>query len=595
MSFFVIDSSNSINNTADNNTLGVLSLAAGQNLIILSTGYIMATGAGSNAVFVGASDSDAHVVVDGLILATGSALGSAASQAQIDINGQVYGSMDFFGTFDTVTVGPNGYTSGSLTLNGEISLTNDGTIDSSFFQLDNDAHVTNNSVINGGFFFDGDGVGSSIVNNGTVNGGFDVFFMAPATTAFTIVNHGVWNGDLRMTPGDDTVTNTGTVTGSVFLGNGNNVLDSSNGHINGTITAGAGKDTILAGSENNTISGGGGADTIDGGGGVNTVDYTSNTRGVYIDLGNGIARGGDAAGDHLTHIQNVTGTAKADTLIGDAGDNVLNGLLGNDFIDGGNGNDKLIMLAQGHATLNGGAGNDILEFDNVDPVDFGPTFTTTDKVNGGSGFDTLVLSGGASITLGNSTVVAVENIQMLDADYKLTTADATVAAGQTLQVDATALTSAHVLNFDGSLETDGKFIIEGGEGDDRLTGGAGADRIEGGAGHDIVDGGGGIDTFVFSELVDSPTATEHDTIHSFVDGTDKIDLSAIDADANIVGDQAFTYIGAGAFSHHAAQLQAVQVSTDATKIKVDVNGDANADFQVVLTGIHNLAPTDFIL
>ena len=60
--------------------------------------------------------------------------------------------------------------------------------------------------------------------------------------------------------------------------------------------------------------------------------------------------------------------------------------------------------------------------------------------------------------------------------YNLTTDDATVAGGQTLEVNASALGFPDNLTFDGSAETDGRFTITGGTGNDALTGGAGVRR-----------------------------------------------------------------------------------------------------------------------
>lgn len=62
--------------------------------------------------------------------------------------------------------------------------------------------------------------------------------------------------------------------------------------------------------------------------------------------------------------------------------------------------------------------------------------------------------------------------------------------------------------------------INGGAGNDVLKGGAGADVINGGRDDDMLQGGGGADIFVFSRNAG------HDTIIDYVDGIDKIDLSA---------------------------------------------------------------------
>ena len=55
-----------------------------------------------------------------------------------------------------------------------------------------------------------------------------------------------------------------------------------------------------------------------------------------------------------------------------------------------------------------------------------------------------------------------------------------------------------MLTFNGAAETNGKFAITGGAGNDVLTGGAGADFFTlTSGGNDIANGGNGNDTFSF--------------------------------------------------------------------------------------------------
>ena len=70
---------------------------------------------------------------------------------------------------------------------------------------------------------------------------------------------------------------------------------------------------------------------------------------------------------------------------------------------------------------------------------------------------------------------------------------------------------------------------------------------------------------------------------------DKIDLSAIDADAGTAGDQAFTFIGSGVFTGVAGQLH-----FDLNFVEGDVNGDAVADFRIGVAQ-PTLAATDFFV
>ena len=66
--------------------------------------------------------------------------------------------------------------------------------------------------------------------------------------------------------------------------------------------------------------------------GVDTASYATSKSGVAVSLtlGNGI--GGDAQGDRLVNIENLTGSNYDDTLEGDAGNNKLVGGSGVDTV-----------------------------------------------------------------------------------------------------------------------------------------------------------------------------------------------------------------------------------------------------------------------
>jgi Ca2+-binding RTX toxin-like protein len=129
-----------------------------------------------------------------------------------------------------------------------------------------------------------------------------------------------------------------------------------------------GNDIVHAGAGNDIIIGSAGADQLDGGSGIDTVSYASSTA-VIVDLGSGRSgQGGYAQGDKYVSIENVFGSAYADTLIGNAANNGLSGAAGNDYIDGyagydtldgGDGNDTVVG-GQGNDRLIGGRGNDVL-------------------------------------------------------------------------------------------------------------------------------------------------------------------------------------------------------------------------------------------
>lgn len=184
---------------------------------------------------------------------------------------------------------------------------------------------------------------------------------------------------------------------------------------------------------------------------------------------------------------------------------------------GGAGNDTFIANADADHLV-GGGGNDFFNL--------GATFTAADSIDGGTGGNTLSLNGDYTgvVTFTDTTMVNIQKI-ILGAghNYDLATADANVAAGAVLTVDAHTLAAANSLTFDGSKETNGKFTITGGAGADIITGGFSNDRITGGLGADQLRGGPSHDTFIYTQVADS-TSTTHDLIFDFRATQDKFDL-----------------------------------------------------------------------
>ena len=132
----------------------------------------------------------------------------------------------------------------------------------------------------------------------------------------------------------------------------------------------------------------------------------------------------------------------------------------------------------------------------------------------------------------------------------------------------------------------------GGIGDDILYGDTGSDSLTGGSGADSLFGGSGADTFFFSSTDDSGIeSSARDIIKDFSSTeSDKIDLSAIDANINLEGDQEFTFIGSASFTNlgHQARFSdgILYLTTD---------GDADAEMAIELTNVSSLSSSDFIL
>ncbi|MDP4595117.1 MAG: zinc-dependent metalloprotease [Beijerinckiaceae bacterium] len=140
------------------------------------------------------------------------------------------------------------------------------------------------------------------------------------------------------------------------------------------VTGSSYADIIYGGAGTNNLRGLGGYDTFvgsvggreryDGGTGSDTVTYFLSTSGVNasLNLGYGYGYGGDARLDLYTSIENLTGTAHNDILIGDGGSNILRGLAGNDTLSGAGGTDHFTG-GRGNDEIDGGAGSDYAYFD----------------------------------------------------------------------------------------------------------------------------------------------------------------------------------------------------------------------------------------
>ena len=268
-----------------------------------------------------------------------------------------------------------------------------------------------------------------------------------------------------------------------------------------TLTGDAGINVLSGGAGADVLRGGGGADELDGGDGTDTVSYSTAAAGVTASLAAGqAADDGDGATDSLTSIENLIGSAYADTLIGDAGANVLSGGGGADDLDGGGGTDTASYsaaaagvtanLVVGQATDDGDGGTD--------------TFTSIENLTGSAHDDALdgdaginVIRGGA----GGDTLRGGGGADDLDGGEGTDTATYGAAAGA---VTASLATGQAIDDGDGATDT--LTSIEnliGSAHDDALTGDAGINVLSGGAGADTLRGGGGTDTLIGGEGSDT--------------------------------------------------------------------------------------------
>ncbi|MFO0523213.1 MAG: hypothetical protein ACK515_22725, partial [bacterium] len=164
-------------------------------------------------------------------------------------------------------------------------------------------------------------------------------------------------------------------------------------HLNDTLTGGAGEQWLR---------GNGGSDSLDGGPGIDWVSYFTDPWSVNVNLAgntgtdgyngqNGVlALGGT---DTLLNIENIQGSDYADTLAGNAGDNV---------IWGEGGNDGRLRGAGGSDTILGGAGNDWIEGETGNDPFAG--IVGGDYLDGGTGADTILGGGGDDTMVGGAEI-----------------------------------------------------------------------------------------------------------------------------------------------------------------------------------------------
>lgn len=332
---------------------------------------------------------------------------------------------------------------------------------------------------------------------------------------------------------------------------------------------GDGNDLLYGGEGNDKLEGGAGDDTLDGGAAADIMRGEAGNDVYYVDdaadvVEEAVNAGTDTVrslisqyvlGDNVeklilagTSNQTGIGNGLNNTITGGTGDNTLIGGGGSDQIDGKAGADL----------MDGGTGDDTFYVDDLDDV-------VVERANEGKDTVRATISG-------YTLAPEVENLIFAGTDD--------------LGGDGNSLNNALTGNA-------GANAIHGGAGNDQISGGAGADRLWGDDGDDVLIGGldadwlsGGAGKDVFKFAMGDSILSKPDVIADFTLGADMIDLSAIDANTSKGGNQAFSFIGARAFSGSSGQLRyeaAVGVDGQVyTLVQADVNGDAAADFTLHL-------------
>jgi serralysin len=228
------------------------------------------------------------------------------------------------------------------------------------------------------------------------------------------------------------------------------------------------------------------------------------------------------------------------------------------------------------------------------------------------------------VTLANAPTLAVVNANRAAAGYdplpeaaynaRMAALAANPDAG--LLVDNVGI--AYGVTIENAVGGSGNDLIIGNAASNRLFGGAGNDVMSGGDGVDYFTGGAGNDTFI-ADINGGTVPSKRggislDVITDFVSGSDKIDLSGIDANIKLAGDQAFTFRGSNA-NKNAGDLtfkvyESITGAEKALGMEIDgisgagaagpvtvvfgnVDGGA-ADFAIALLNTRGIAGTDFL-
>ncbi len=383
---------------------------------------------------------------------------------------------------------------------------------------------------------------------------------------------------------------------------GTNFTDILTGNSASNVLSGlAGNDQLSGGGGNDTLNGGSGNDLLNGGTGSDTASYSSATAGVTVNLNTqSIAQNTVGAGsDTLVSIENLSGSRFNDVLLGNAGNNVLAGRDGNDLLNGGAGIDTAdystatagvtVNLEQVGSKSTGGAGVDTLvSIENLIGSNFNDTLYGTgllnNTFNGGAGNDAItgdvcdnsIFNGGT----GNDKLIISDFMN----NTTLNGEDGDDILGARTGLDATLNGGAGNDMLGASEAT---VTLNGGAGDDMIRiGNASGSTLNGGAGADTLEHWTPFEaiSFDYNAVSDSPAGVGRDTIIGFggvsgeVDENGaQIDLTTIDANTLVSGNQAFTWKGstpggAGTLWYSGGILNG------------NIDGDATVEFQIQLAG-----------
>jgi Ca2+-binding RTX toxin-like protein len=322
--------------------------------------------------------------------------------------------------------------------------------------------------------------------------------------------------------------------GFATLINVENVIASS--YWGGTLKGNSAANHLTGGINASTLMGRGGDDVLDGTlGRADTASYAEAANGVAVDLTISGPQNTGEGSDTLILIENLTGSAFADTLKGSSGDNVLIGGAGDDMLIG-----------------RGGA----------------------NRLDGGDGFDTvsyedMAASVRVDLSVTGSQYTGVSSDWLINIERVVGSAFADTLIGNA-----------------------GANALSGAGGNDLLTGGLGRDTLTGGADRDVFDFNALADSAVGAPSRDVITDFQRGLDDIDLTGIDANTSRSGDQGFRFIGTQDFRG-REGELRYQT--FDQTGTANDTTVISGDINGDRIADFEIEIVGIVQLASGDFLL
>lgn len=374
--------------------------------------------------------------------------------------------------------------------------------------------------------------------------------------------------------------------------------------LNDTDATGNSLDNSLIGNTgNNILDGGRGGDRMTGGLGDDTyiVDQAGDIVIEAKDGGHDTVRASidyDLAGRYIEDLElldgaaNGSGNSLVNRITGSIANNVLDGRGGADTLIGGLGNDRYIVDNEGDRAIElVGQGTDTVfasvNFSLAGQYIENLTLTGSADINGvGNSLANILIGNGGKNVLtggkGNDTYfVQTEGDKVVEKnkqgdDHVFSTVNFSLA-GQ--YIEKLTLEGTAKYGVGNSLNN----VITGNASNNVLSGGGGHDRIVGGKGADALTGGAGADRFLFTWIDDS-TAAASDRITDLA-AEDKIDLTGIDANATIDGNQGFRLVDS--FTGAAGEARwTYDAAAGMTYLWLNTDTDLEAEGLIRINGDH---------